>query len=158
VPVASVAANVKYVETRCRASAFGTSFATLCGVMTSALDRGKPVLIVLADPPLAAPVRRVIGDAGFRPCVATDANEACELLGQGLDPCVVLFALDGSDQGREFLARHTADARTAEIPVIFFTPLAAQNAAPIAAVVAALVAFVQTHCDESSRDGASIVH
>ena len=126
--------------------------------MTSSSAPEKAVLIVLDDPLIAALVHRVIDDAGFRPFITSGATDARNLLSKGLEPCVVLFALDGSEDGRDFIARHTSDPRTRAIPVIFFTAGTAEVRLSSAPIVAALVAFVQTYCDETSRESGSLVH
>jgi CheY-like chemotaxis protein len=126
--------------------------------MTSDSAREKSVLIVLDDPPAAALVHRVIDDAGFRPFIVSDATDARELLANGLDPCIVLFALEGSEDARDFITRHGADPRTRSIPVIFFTAHTGSERSPEGPIVAALIAFLQTYCGEASRERSTLVH
>jgi PleD family two-component response regulator len=117
----------------------------------------KRVLVVLDDDAFAARVHEVIEQAGYRPFLARNASEAHALLDKQLDPCVILFSLTSSNDGREFLARHGARAGSAEIPVIFFPGAHANRAA--GPIVSALVAFVQTHCEvASAKNGSSALH
>lgn len=110
------------------------------------------MLIVLDDSSLGTTMHRVIDDAGFRPVVVATAAAARERIEGGLDPCVVLFALHSPDEGRRFIAQHSADARSSMIPVIFFTarPEARDAPSPIAS---ALVAFVQRYCEQIHAGG-----
>lgn len=116
------------------------------------------MLVVLGDAAFGAHVRDAVESAGFRAFVVADGRDARVLIRQGLDPCVILFALGSADEGRDFVARLAADAPTAAIPVIFFTahPPGAESRAPI---VSALAAFVQSYCASSSaRNGSFAVH
>lgn len=126
------------------------------GAMAASPD--SRVLVVLDDAPFGATVHRVIESAGFRPFLVASARDAHALIERGLDPCVVLFALTSSEEGRRFIARHGADPRWSAIPVIFYAarPRDAGARAPIAA---ALVAFVQSYCTPSSvESGSSALH
>lgn len=114
--------------------------------------------MVLDDAAFGATVYRVIQTAGFRPFLVRNAGEAHALIERGLAPCVVLFALTSAEAGREFVARHGADPRSAVIPVIFFAarPRTDDARSPI---VSALVAFVQSYCAPSSvESGSSALH
>lgn len=116
------------------------------------------VLVVLDDAPFGATVYRAIESAGFRPFLVGSAREAHALIERGLHPCVVLFALTSSEEGRRFVARHGADPRRSAIPVIFYAarPRSLDARAPIAS---ALVAFVQSYCAPSTvESGSSALH
>ena len=124
---------------------------------TTSKNRNR-VLIVLSDAALATAVHRVIDRAGFQPVVVADPADARDLLENGLEPCVLLFALTSAAAGREFIRAHVADLSTAAIPVIFFTPPpACDDGTGRSPIVAAMVAFVQAYCDRahSSRQRGS---
>lgn len=114
--------------------------------------------MVLDDAAFGVHVHRAVESAGFRADVVADGREARERIRQGLDPCVILFALGSADEGRDFVARLAAEPRTAAIPVIFFTahpPLSASRAP----IVSALAAFVQSYCaSPSARSDSAAVH
>jgi DNA-binding response OmpR family regulator len=113
---------------------------------------GRVVLLVAQDVAVAEMLRLAVAKAGYGTTVVASAPAARTLLDAGLDPCVVLFAMGGDEDGREFIRLHNADANTARIPVIFFTAGAA-TALPI---VSALVAFVERYCDGSRSPGHAI--
>lgn len=120
---------------------------------------GSRVLVVLDDAPFAATVYRVIESAGFRPFLVASASEAHALIERGLDPCVVLFGLTSSEEGRRFVVRHGSDPSSAAIPVIFHTVRPPRSADGRAPIVSALVAFVQSYCGKARvESGSSAVH
>lgn len=120
---------------------------------------GSRVLVVLDDAPFAATVYRVIESEGFRPFLATSAREAHALIDRGLAPCVVLFGLTSSEEGRRFVTRHGADPRSAAIPVILCAAHPPRAADPRSPIIAALVAFVQSYCTSSrTESGSSALH
>ncbi len=120
---------------------------------------GSRVLVVLDDAPFAGAVYRVIESAGFRPFLAASASEAHTLIERGLDPCVVLFGLTSSEEGRRFVARHGSDPRSAAIPVILCTVRPPRSADGRSPIVSALVAFVQSYCTSSrAENGSSALH
>jgi ActR/RegA family two-component response regulator len=119
----------------------------------------KRVLVVLDDDAWAARLHRVIERAGFRPFLARNAAEAHELLERQLDPCVLLFSLTSSDEGRQFLGLHGASSSSGKIPVIFFPGGARMAGDADAPIVSALLAFVQTYCASAQdEDGSSALH
>lgn len=119
---------------------------------------GSRVLVVVEDASFGAMVHRVIESAGLRPFLVESAREAHELIERGLEPCVVLFGLTSSDEGRRFARRHGADPRSCRIPVIFYAARP-RNEGARAPIASALVAFVQSYCARSSvGSGSSAVH
>lgn len=123
-----------------------------------AASPGNRVLVVLDDAVFGATVHRVIESAGFRPFLVASARAAHDLIERGLSPCVVLFALTSSEEGRRFVTRHGADPRRSSIPVIFYAarPRSQDACAPIAT---ALLAFVQSYCTPASvENGSSALH
>lgn len=120
---------------------------------------GSRVLVVLDDAPFAATVFRVIESAGFRPYLVASAGEAHALIERGLAPCVVLFGLTSSEEGRRFVARHASDSRSAAIPVILYTVRPPRSPDARSPIVSALVAFVQSYCTSSRvENGNSALH
>ncbi|MEW6270747.1 MAG: hypothetical protein AB1689_15800 [Thermodesulfobacteriota bacterium] len=117
---------------------------------SSTAQRG--VLVVVQDAEFASVLRGAVINAGYRPTVVESAADARALLDAGLEPCVVLVAMSEDDEGRDFIRRHNADAKTATIPVIFFSVGNPATHAP-SPIVSALVAFVERYCHATGTRG-----
>ena len=82
----------------------------------------RPVLIVDDDPDTRSALEAFLTDSGFDIVTAADGFEAIEKATVGERPCAII--LDDRMplmSGLEFLTRRDADARLADIPVIFAT-------------------------------------
>jgi len=86
-------------------------------------DEGLVVLIVDDVPDNVAPLHDALDEAGYSVLVALDGVSALRRAQQALPDVVLLDAMMPGMDGFEVARRLKADARTADIPIIFMTGL-----------------------------------
>jgi len=113
------------------------------------------VLLVSADERVRRAVAEALRAEGYPLRSASSAAEARADVTREKAPCIVIYFMTHDDDGAEFLIDHRGDPRTAVIPVVLFSAGWHEPFPdPSPPMLAALIQFVEQHCDRAPRAGA----